>query len=53
MDDEIFRLTTRGGQFEVERQRVTSQVRPLPRDMIFEQDPVQILDSLLYTFVLE
>ncbi|QOV22757.1 F0F1 ATP synthase subunit gamma [Anabaenopsis elenkinii] len=47
VDDEIFRLTTRGGQFEVERQRVTSQVRPLPRDMIFEQDPVQILDSLL------
>jgi len=46
-DDEIFRLTTRGGQFEVERQTVTSQVRPLPRDMIFEQDPVQILDSLL------
>jgi F-type H+-transporting ATPase subunit gamma len=46
-DDEIFRLTTRGGQFEVERQIVTSQVRPLPRDMIFEQDPVQILDSLL------
>ncbi|MBW4560758.1 MAG: F0F1 ATP synthase subunit gamma [Mojavia pulchra JT2-VF2] len=46
-DDEIFRLTTRGGQFEVERQKLTSQVRPLPRDMIFEQDPVQILDSLL------
>ncbi|QLE57708.1 F0F1 ATP synthase subunit gamma [Nostoc sp. TCL26-01] len=46
-DDEIFRLTTRGGQFEVERQTVTAQVRPLPRDMIFEQDPVQILDSLL------
>ncbi|ABA22225.1 ATP synthase F1 subcomplex gamma subunit [Trichormus variabilis ATCC 29413] len=46
-DDEIFRLTTRGGQFEVERQTVTTQARPLPRDMIFEQDPVQILDSLL------
>ncbi|MDH6056690.1 F0F1 ATP synthase subunit gamma [Umezakia ovalisporum] len=46
-DDEIFRLTTRGGQFEVERQKVTTTVRPLPRDMIFEQDPVQILDSLL------
>jgi F-type H+-transporting ATPase subunit gamma len=46
-DDEIFRLTTRGGQFEVERQKVTTQARPLPRDMIFEQDPVQILDSLL------
>jgi F-type H+-transporting ATPase subunit gamma len=46
-DDEIFRLTTRGGQFEVQREKVTSTVRPLPRDMIFEQDPVQILDSLL------
>ncbi|HLP92072.1 MAG TPA: F0F1 ATP synthase subunit gamma [Nostocaceae cyanobacterium] len=46
-DDEIFRLTTRGGQFEVERQKVTATARPLPRDMIFEQDPVQILDSLL------
>ncbi|HLO88656.1 MAG TPA: F0F1 ATP synthase subunit gamma [Nostocaceae cyanobacterium] len=46
-DDEVFRLTTRGGQFQVERERVTSTVRPLARDMIFEQDPVQILDSLL------
>ncbi|MBD2387343.1 F0F1 ATP synthase subunit gamma [Cylindrospermum sp. FACHB-282] len=47
VDDEIFRLTTRGGQFQVEREKVTTQVRALPRDMIFEQDPVQILDSLL------
>lgn len=46
-DDEIFRLTTRGGDFEVERQKVTTEVTPLPRDMIFEQDPVQILDALL------
>ncbi|KAF3883931.1 MULTISPECIES: F0F1 ATP synthase subunit gamma [Nostocales] len=46
-DDEIFRLTTRGGQFEVERSRVATPTRTLPRDMIFEQDPVQILDSLL------
>ncbi|MGB7441758.1 MAG: F0F1 ATP synthase subunit gamma [Coleofasciculaceae cyanobacterium] len=46
-DDEIFRLTTRGGEFEVERQKVTTEVAPLPRDMIFEQDPVQILDALL------
>ncbi|MBD2568100.1 F0F1 ATP synthase subunit gamma [Anabaena lutea] len=46
-DDEIFRLTSRGGQFQVEREKVVSQVRALPRDMIFEQDPVQILDSLL------
>ncbi|WP_353930824.1 F0F1 ATP synthase subunit gamma [Okeanomitos corallinicola TIOX110] len=46
-DDEIFRLTSRGGQFQVEREKVSSTVQPLPRDMIFEQDPVQILDSLL------
>ncbi|MDJ0733776.1 MAG: F0F1 ATP synthase subunit gamma [Nostocaceae cyanobacterium] len=48
-DDEIFRLTTRGGEFQVEREKVasTAAARPLPRDMIFEQDPVQILDSLL------
>jgi F-type H+-transporting ATPase subunit gamma len=46
-DDEIFRLTTRGGQFEVTREKVTTEMRAFPRDMIFEQDPVQILDSLL------
>ncbi|MBF2065490.1 MAG: F0F1 ATP synthase subunit gamma [Calothrix sp. C42_A2020_038] len=46
-DDEIFRLTTRGGQFEVAREKVTTEVRAFPRDMLFEQDPVQILDSLL------
>ncbi|AFZ29640.1 F0F1 ATP synthase subunit gamma [Gloeocapsa sp. BRSZ] len=46
-DDEIFRLTTRGGEFEVERQKVSTTVRSFPRDMLFEQDPVQILDALL------
>ncbi|NEQ32773.1 MAG: F0F1 ATP synthase subunit gamma [Leptolyngbya sp. SIO4C5] len=46
-DDEIFRLTTRGGQFRVERERVESPLENLPQDMIFEQDPVQILDALL------
>ncbi|RCJ40182.1 F0F1 ATP synthase subunit gamma [Nostoc minutum NIES-26] len=46
-DDEIFRLTTRGGQFQVEREKVTQEVRAFPRDMLFEQDPLQILDSLL------
>lgn len=47
-DDEIFRLTTRGGEFAVERQQVTgSAAAPFPKDMIFEQDPVQILDALL------
>ncbi|NDJ15993.1 F0F1 ATP synthase subunit gamma [Myxacorys almedinensis] len=47
VDDEIFRLTTRGGQFQVEREKVTSPTQSFPQDMIFEQDPVQILDALL------
>ncbi len=46
-DDEIFRLTTRGGDFTVEREKVASEVVSLPQDTIFEQDPVQILDALL------
>ena len=46
-DDEIFRLITRGGQFAVEREKVTRGEQSLPQDMIFEQDPVQILDALL------
>jgi F-type H+-transporting ATPase subunit gamma len=47
-EDEIFRLTTRGGEFAVERQQVTAQTpAPFAKDMIFEQDPMQILDALL------
>ena len=46
-DDEMFRLTSRSGHFEVERNRVTVNDRSLPKDMIFEQDPVQILNALL------
>lgn len=46
-DDEIFRLTSRGGEFEVERSKVQTPARTFARDMIFEQDPVQILDALL------
>ncbi len=46
-EDEVFRLTTRGGQFKVEREPVETQQVQLPQDMIFEQDPVQILDALL------
>ncbi len=47
-DDEIFRLTTRGGQFEVEREKVAIPTgQTFPQDMIFEQDPLQILDALL------
>jgi F-type H+-transporting ATPase subunit gamma len=50
-DDEIFRLTTRGGQFGVERKSVASEVEEYPKDTIFEQDPVQILEALLPLYV--
>ncbi len=46
-DDEIFRLTTRGGNFAVERESVDSAPEELPGEMIFEQDPAQILNALL------
>ncbi|MEA5468326.1 F0F1 ATP synthase subunit gamma [Spirulina sp. 06S082] len=46
-DDEIFRLTTSGGEFRVEREKVAKKMDSFPRDMIFEQDPAQILDALL------
>jgi F-type H+-transporting ATPase subunit gamma len=46
-DDEIFRLIVRGGDFQVEREKIASTVSAMPQDMIFEQDPLQILDALL------
>jgi F-type H+-transporting ATPase subunit gamma len=46
-DDEIFRLTSRSGQFQVEREQLTTEAREFPQDMIFEQDPIEILDALL------
>jgi F-type H+-transporting ATPase subunit gamma len=46
-DDEIFRLTTRGGNFEVQREKVATTSASFPQDMIFEQNPSQILDALL------
>lgn len=46
-DDEVFRLTTRGGAFAVEREKLDSTSQPLPSDTVFEQDPNQILDALL------
>jgi F-type H+-transporting ATPase subunit gamma len=46
-DDEVFRLTTRGGNFAVEREKLAVTAKPLPSDTVFEQDPNQILDALL------
>ncbi|WP_254566619.1 F0F1 ATP synthase subunit gamma [Oscillatoria sp. HE19RPO] len=48
-DDEVFRLTSKGGSFDVQREKVATTAAPeaFPRDMIFEQDPAQILEALL------
>lgn len=46
-NDEIFRLTTEGGQLSVARETVTTETPALDNALIFEQDPVQILDALL------
>lgn len=50
-DDEIFRLTTQCGHFEVSREAVAAPTKSFPRDMIFEQDPTQILEALLPLFL--
>ncbi len=50
-DDEIFRLISKEGQLGVKREKVAAASESLPQDMIFEQDPVQILDSLLPLYV--
>lgn len=46
-EDETFNLITRGGKFQVERSKVATEVKELPADMIFEQDPRDILNALL------
>jgi F-type H+-transporting ATPase subunit gamma len=51
-DDELFRLTSRGGQFQVERDVVErSDAGKISSSMIFEQAPNQILDALLPLFL--
>lgn len=46
-EDETFRLITREGKFQVERETMDTPIAPLSQDMIFEQDPVDILNNLL------
>jgi F-type H+-transporting ATPase subunit gamma len=46
-EDEIFKLTTQDGKLQVEREKVTIETPELDPSLIFEQDPVQILDALL------
>jgi len=46
--DEVFQLTTRSGSFEVERSELdVAEPQEFPNDMIFEQDPLQIINSIL------
>ena len=47
-EDEIFQLTTEGGELRVKVESVTNAEAPkFPTDMIFEQDPLQILNAIL------
>ena len=46
-DDEIFRLTSKGGAMGVERGVVPNTQPALPSAMIFEQTPLQLLNALL------
>ena len=47
-DDEIFRLTSRDGRLAVEREDAPeAEMSEFPKDMLFEQNPSQILDALL------
>merc|ERR1712113_483275 len=46
--DEVFQLTSESGNFEVERTELdAAEPQEFPNDMIFEQDPVQIVNSIL------
>merc|ERR1712128_407137 len=46
--DEVFQLTSDSGKFGVERQQLdVAEPQEFPNDMIFEQDPLQIVNSIL------
>jgi F-type H+-transporting ATPase subunit gamma len=46
-DDEMFRLVTKDGRLTVETVDVANAQAALPSDFVFEQDPEQLLNSLL------
>merc|ERR1711937_1082212 len=46
--DEVFQLTSGDGKFQVERTELeAAEPQEFPNDMIFEQDPIQIVNSIL------
>lgn len=46
-EDEMFKLTTKDGQLTMAREKVTTDTSDFDAGLIFEQDPVQILDAIL------
>ena len=51
VDDEMFRLTSKGGVMEVERGSLPNTQPKLPSAMVFEQTPLQLLNALLPLYV--
>jgi F-type H+-transporting ATPase subunit gamma len=46
--DEVFQLTSAGGKFSVKKAEIaSSEPSQFPADMIFEQEPLQILNAIL------
>merc|ERR1712161_36341 len=46
--DEVFQLTSESGEFSVERTELgAAEPQEFPNDMIFEQDPIQIVNPIL------
>ncbi|NJK72120.1 MAG: F0F1 ATP synthase subunit gamma, partial [Synechococcaceae cyanobacterium SM2_3_60] len=45
--DEVFRILVKDGKFTVDRDAALASLTEAPRDMIFEQEPVNILNALL------
>merc|ERR1711862_623379 len=50
--DEVFQLTSDEGKFGVEREDLgVAEPQEFPNDMIFEQDPLQIVNSILHLYL--
>jgi F-type H+-transporting ATPase subunit gamma len=50
--DEIFKLTTQEGKIGIEKEKQpVAEPMDIPGDMIFEQDPAQLLDSILKLYL--
>jgi len=50
--DEVFQLTSESGDFSVERTELdVAEPQEFPNDMIFEQDPLQIINSILPLYI--